>query len=253
MLVDLCDGLLFGDQYGSLPARVIALHGWGRSRGDWAPTLDGLDALALDLPGFGRSPEPTASWGTAEYAERVADCVEGERLVLVGHSFGGRVAVQFAAAHPERVEALILTGVPLLHRTHRKVAPPVGYRLIRLAARTGLVSDSAMESARRRYGSADYRTAQGVMRSVLVASVNEEYEHQLLVIHERGIPTFLVWGEGDEAVPLEVAHRAHDLLGATAQMDVVSGSSHLLDARLATALRGRIEQVLDGHLREDLR
>lgn len=243
VLIDLCDGLLFADQYGAAPPRVVALHGWARSRRDWAPVLDGLDAVAVDLPGFGRSPVPPGPWGTAEYADRLADCLDGDGLVLAGHSFGGRVAVQFAANYPDRVRALVLTGVPLLHRSGRRAAPPLTYRLVRRADRAGLVPARQMEWARNRYGSVDYRAAEGVMRSVLVTSVNEQYAEQLEAIRTRAIPTYLVWGQEDDAVPLETARRAAELLGDTAEVDVVAGSSHLLDTRLAAAVRSRIDQA----------
>lgn len=243
MLIDLCDGLLFADQYGAPRPRVVGLHGWARSRRDWVSVLDGLDAVAIDLPGFGRSPAPPGPWGTADYAARLAVCLDGDGLVLAGHSFGGRVAVQFAAAHPDRVRGLVLTGVPLLHRSDRRAKPPLTYRFIRRADRAGVVPPRQLEWARNRYGSVDYRAAKGVMRSVLVNSVNEQYVEQLKAIRTNAIPTYLVWGQDDDAVPLETAHRAAELLGDTVEVDVVAGSSHLLDARMSAAVRRRIDQA----------
>ena len=54
-----------------------------------------------------------------------------------------------------------------------------------------LVSDDAMEAARQRFGSADYRAAQGIMREVLVRAVNETDEAQLDAVR---CPVHLVWG-----------------------------------------------------------
>ena len=96
--------------------------------------LDGLDALALDLPGFGgASPEPAEAAGAAGYAELVAPALDAcaERVVVLGHSFGGRVAVNLAAHRPERVAALVLTGVPRLVAPATVPAPSAGYRVVR--------------------------------------------------------------------------------------------------------------------------
>jgi hypothetical protein len=72
------DGTIFGDAYGASPPRVLALHGWRRDRSDFRAVLDGLDALAVDLPGFGASPAPPSAWGSAEYA-RALDRIGGIR------------------------------------------------------------------------------------------------------------------------------------------------------------------------------
>ena len=62
-----------------------------------------------------------------------------------------------------------------------------------------LVSDATMEAARQRYGSADYKAAQGIMRQVLVRSVNETYEAQLDAVR---CPVHMIWGANDTAAPV---------------------------------------------------
>ncbi|MGH9207574.1 MAG: alpha/beta fold hydrolase, partial [Acidimicrobiales bacterium] len=77
-------------------------------------------------------------------------------VVVLGHSFGGRVAIHIAATHPDRVKALVLTGVPQLVRTAgRPKRSAMAFRLARLAHRRGLVSDDRMNRIRHRYGSID--------------------------------------------------------------------------------------------------
>ena len=135
VLTTLLGGRAFAERHGEGPAKVVALHGWGRTRADWNATLQGYDALALDLPGFGATPAPDTGWSTSEYAEWVARVprrrgrLRGDRPVLVGHSFGGRVAVQLAATSPELVRGIVLTGVPLLRP--QTAASQAGARLPR--------------------------------------------------------------------------------------------------------------------------
>ncbi|WP_166391836.1 alpha/beta fold hydrolase [Nocardioides ochotonae] len=247
MLTTLLNGRAFGEKFGSSEARVVALHGWGRSRADWSATLGGYDALALDLPGFGATPAPETGWDTAAYADWTAEIIgDLDRPVLVGHSFGGRVAVQLAATRPDLVRGLVLTGVPLLRpeRTGGSGSgPKLGYRVVRALHRRGLVGDARMEALRQKHGSADYRAAQGVMREVLVKAVNEEYADQLAAVREHGVPVAMVWGEHDTAATVEMARRAQALLGAQATLDVVPGSAHLLDPALVTAIRAQIDRL----------
>lgn len=243
MLKSFADGTIFGEQFGDGPPQVLAMHGWGRDRRDFDEVLRGLDAVAIDLPGFGASPEPDDAAGAGGYASMVAPVLNlfDEPAILVGHSFGGRVAVHLAALHPDQVGAIVLAGVPLLHRTGtRSRSSPLSYRLIRALHRVGWVGDDRMESARQRYGSVDYRSARGVMRDVLVRVVNESYESQLGEIRQ---PVQLLWGADDEEVPLEIAKRAAARL-ARAELTVLEGVGHHVCLEAPEAVRAAVLGVV---------
>jgi pimeloyl-ACP methyl ester carboxylesterase len=243
MLRSLADGL-FGEQLGAQPARVLALPGWMRSRGDFRALLDGYDALAVDLPGFGgASPEPAFATGAAGYAAAVAPALDAcaDEVVVLGHSFGGRVAVNLAVTRPERVRALVLTGVPRLVPPDHVPTPSASFRFARWLHGHGMVSDSRMEALRRQRGSDDYRNATGVMRDVLVIAVNEHYEDLLPGIR---CPVELVWGDDDTAAPLSGAERARSLFGREAALTIVAGAGHMTPLTAAPALRA----ALDRHL-----
>ena len=98
-----------------------------------------------------------------------------------------------------------------------------------------------MERMRQRFGSADYRSATGVMRDVLVAVVNESYESQLDAITQ---PVELVWGQQDEAVPAEQARRAQERL-RDARLTLLDGVGHFVPTEAATALTEAIARRLD--------
>ena len=237
------DGSIFGERHGTGEPRVLALHGWGRDRSDFARALDGLDAVSIDLPGFGASPSPPQVIGAAGYAELVAPVVAAfaRPPVLVGHSFGGRVAVALASTSPASVAGLVLVGAPLLHRGDRgPQRPPVAYRLAKWANRRGLLSDERLEQKKRSSGSEDYRAASGVMRDILVKAVNESYEDELSDVRCR---VRLVWGENDDEVPVSVARRAADLL-ADASVDVVAGVGHHVLLLAPNRVRAAIEGLL---------
>ena len=227
-------GDLLADRIGE--GRVLALHGWGRSAGDFA-FLESV--LAVHLPGFGTTPAPPTAWGSSEYAEHLAAALAGRGpQVVVGHSFGGRVAVRLAADHPELVSALVLTGVPLVRAT----PPPRPALLLRLAKRlraAHLLPGGVVDRLRKRGGSADYRAAAGVMRDVLVRVVNEDYRDSLERLR---MPVHLVWGADDDAAPVAGARLAADLVPG-AQLQVVPGAGHLLEGALAQAVRAKVLEL----------
>jgi pimeloyl-ACP methyl ester carboxylesterase len=236
VLKSFAGGRLFGATWGSETRTVLALHGWARTHHDFdgvfgspGQAAEGTGAIALDLYGFGATPPPPEPWGSDQYARHLLPLFEehgtlADRVLLVGHSYGGRVAVRLANLVPDRIEAIVLSGVPLLDRPDRKTRPPLGYRTIRKLHTLGLIGAERMEAARNRYGSPDYRAAHGVMRDVLVKALAEDYRDDMAAIR---CPVELVWGEKDTEVPLEVARRARDLF-AEARLEVLPGVGHLV-------------------------
>jgi pimeloyl-ACP methyl ester carboxylesterase len=153
-------------------------------------------------------------------------------VVVLGHSFGGRVAVHLAASRPDDVAALVLTGVPLI-RKQGAGRPALSFRVARALNKWRMLSDTRMEAMREQHGSADYRAAKGVMREVFVRVVNESYEEQL-----RGIrcPVELVWGDDDGEAPIAVAEQAASIL-PSATLTRLPGAGHLTPTTAPDALR----------------
>ncbi len=248
MLQAFANGTVFGESYGDGAPQVLWLHGWQRSKADFAAAATtlahrGIASVALDLPGFGSSPPPPHAGGARYYSDLVATILRDDLprpVVLVGHSFGGRVGVVLAARHPDHVTGLVLTGVPLLPREGRSTSP-LAYRVIRSLSQRGLVSTARLEAARQKYGSADYRQAQGVMRDVLVASVNERYDDELR--QWRG-PTVLLWGDGDSDVPVDVASRAAEILPCHPHVTVLEGVGHLTPTAAPDAVASAVAALL---------
>ncbi len=250
MLTSFAGGRLFGAAWGGSPAPVVALHGWQRTHRDFEAAFGGpagaggLGVVAVDLFGFGATPAPPEPWGSPGYAEHLLPLLDGdavaERLTVVGHSFGGRVAVRLARLAPDRIERLVLTGVPLLDRRGRRSTPAPAYRLGRRLHRMGLVGEERMEALRQKYGSPDYRAAQGVVRGVFVALMAESYVDDMAAVT---CPVDLVWGSDDDQVPVEVAERAREVF-PNATLQVLPGVGHLVPTEAPDALR---EAVLAGH------
>ena len=132
-----------GRDFAASRPTVVMIHGAGMDHVVWtlpARSLAhrGRSVLAVDLPGHGGSEAPALA-SIAEMAEwliRVLDAAAVEEAALVGHSMGSLIALEAAAAAPERVRRLALLGVAArmpVHRDLLKAAvddPPLAADLI---------------------------------------------------------------------------------------------------------------------------
>lgn len=107
---------IFAKEAGN-PKRPLALliHGWSSSWYAMSPLFSPLERkyriLAVDLPGYGRSPRLPQHTTIAAYADLLADLIRSQTeqpAVLIGHSMGGMISLTIALRHPDVVERLVL-------------------------------------------------------------------------------------------------------------------------------------------------
>ncbi|MFE3521337.1 alpha/beta fold hydrolase [Streptomyces sp. NPDC059161] len=105
--------LLHVHDYGGDGPQLVLLHGYARSLADWDASAGLLTAghhvLAIDLPGHGRSPR-VSPWTIPTVVRHIADTLDAHGVgeaVVVGHSLGGLVAVEYARLNPERARGAV--------------------------------------------------------------------------------------------------------------------------------------------------
>jgi len=111
--VSVAGGKLFYEEQGAGPA-VILIHGGMLDHRMWDPQVEALAqeyrVIRYDVASHGQSPKPEADWRNFDHLEVLMQELEVETATLVGLSLGGRIAIDFAIAHPDRVRALVLVG-----------------------------------------------------------------------------------------------------------------------------------------------
>jgi pimeloyl-ACP methyl ester carboxylesterase len=240
-------------ELGDSPAGAVELiwaHGWGQTHAALLPLAQAMRRSArsvlLDFPGFGAAPEPSAAWGTADYADAVAEWLAGRaptRRIWVGHSFGGRVGLRLAARHPEALAGLCLIATPGLP-LRRSPAAQVRVMARRFAFRLArqLTSEGpARERLRTRFGSTDYRQATPLMRRVLVKAVNEDLSEAARAVR---IPAVLIYGDRDRDAPPDIGMRLSALMPQSrlvvlrgfGHLDIVTDGHHQIAQRLGEFL-----------------
>lgn len=216
------------EDYGGKGAPVVFLHGWRSRASVWAGAAGALGEIArcvaLDLPGFGSSEAPRSVWTLSDYAGVVREFLEKESFgpsILVGHSFGGRVAAKLAAEAPALVSKLVLVdsaGFP---------APAAKKAAFGFVAKLvgPLFRPRFMQPLRRllyrAIGAEDYVATPGLV-GTFVRVVNEDLSEHLRRVR---CPALLVWGSRDADTPLSTAERMLKLL-PEARLSVLQGAGH---------------------------
>jgi len=188
---------------------VVLLHGWGQNIQMMEPLVKALKnkkVLIIDLPGFGQSSEPTFAWSIEDYADfvkKVVDDLGYDKCSLIGHSFGGKVALMYASKYA--VDKLIVLASPF-----KPEIPKVTLKvkllkfLKKIFGFRGLI-----EFAKKHIGSADYKNASGTMREILVKHVGLDITENVKLIKS---PCLIVWGENDTTVDVSNAYELEKLI-----------------------------------------
>lgn len=183
---------------------VLFLHGWGAPAETYRLMLDHLAGycrvVAPDLPGFGGSAEPETPWTVDDYVEWTLDFAKAlrlERVILINHSFGGRVSIKLLSRRPvpltvEKAVFMDAAGI----RPKRSLSYYVKVYSYKAAKR---VLPALAKKMQGKTGSADYRQASPLMRQTMVKCINEDLTHLLPQV---AVPTLLIWGSADTATPL---------------------------------------------------
>ena len=106
---------------------LLILHGWGGSSDSWISVQEilskkGYEVVCPDLPGFGKSSNPSKGWDNDDYIDFILKFTEKigfKNFSLLGHSFGGGLATKFTVKHPERVKSLILCDAAIIRDKKR--------------------------------------------------------------------------------------------------------------------------------------
>lgn len=198
---------------------VLLMHGWGCDHTTVASIAGilspGMHVYNVDLPGHGKSDEPPAVWGVDSFTRVMEEFTARlgiEDPVLIGHSFGGRIAILMSSRNPiSKVVLVDAAGIkpkrPLSYyikvytfKTAKKILP------LLLGKKLG---SKAIDAWRGKAGSADYRNSSPRMRAVMSRCVNEDLRNVMPYIKAS---TLLVWGEKDTATPLSDARQMEKLI-----------------------------------------
>ena len=224
---------------------LLLLHGWGADLRSFERIFKDLSAkrkvVAPDLPGFGLSGDPTGEWGVGDYAEWVVgfmDALGIDRATVLGHSFGGRIAIKLASAPATagRIDRLILTGSAGLRR-RRSFVGRLRRKILQLLSR---LFPGLRDRYGRKFASRDYLAASPLMRKCLIRVVGEDLAHLLPEISQ---PTLLVWGAQDTETPLSDGETMKSLI-PDSRLEVFPDAGHFAFLNRPEEFSGLLKEFL---------
>lgn len=198
---------------------VIFLHGWGGSTESFkgiALKLSGkFRSTLVDFYGFGETPHPAHPITLKDYAQSIKEIIRSynmEDVVLVGHSFGGRVAILLAAECPRIAGLVLIDSAGIKPRRKPSYYIKVySYKLLK-----------ALGIRKLKVGSEDYRKLNPAMRGTFINVVNQDLTRDADMITA---PTLIVWGEKDRETPLYMARKLKAHI-ADCRLNILEGAGH---------------------------
>ncbi len=198
---------------------MLLLHGWGRDLHDFdglREAFGGRTFVAVDFPPFGESDKAIEGWNIFTYVGMVMSLCEHlgiDSADVVGHSFGGRVAIILSAVKCAFVHSCIL-----IDSAGMKPKRTLKYRINRLkyqiCKRTGKDTQ--------KFASADYLALPQNMKSTFSSIVSTHLEGYAKASNSR---TLIVWGQNDEETPLYMAKRLKKLIRKS-EIAILEGGGH---------------------------
>ena len=198
--------------------KVIILHGWGQNKEHWRTLAEklGNNVTCLDLPGFGQEKIVDNNWGVPEYAKWVENQIKDYKsVILIGHSFGGRITTEIAGKRPNYLKAIVLSGSPSIYR------PTLSTRLKIFVSKFGKFI-------------IPYKLKMYLLPKDLRKAVNRDLEntYKKVVMYDQTkqlnnitIPTLLIWGSDDKIVPIKIAHEINRLV-KNSNLKIIDKAGH---------------------------
>ncbi len=218
--------------------QLIILHGWKSSSKKWQEvkqTLEsqnrGLDVLTLDLPGFKPENKLLKPWSLDDYVEWVYQVKEAQHIkepfYLLGHSFGGRIALKFALKYPELLKGLILVSSAGIKNTSFKTK--MLNLMARISQKIKIQKCPCFDFSRKfvyRFilKKTDYLKTDDdlAMKETMKMALKEDL---LPLLSEIKTKTLLLWGAKDKLTPLENGKLMKEKI-SNSELIVLEGVGH---------------------------
>lgn len=211
-------------KFGDSKNFIVFLHGWGADKNSflWLKNYFlNYSLVFVDFAGFGESPEPKKSMSVFDYVselKELLDSFEIENLTLVGHSFGGRVAIKFSFLFQNEYDKFKICLVD-----SAGIKPRRGLKYyFKIYKYKFLKKFCPNLKSLKKCGSKDYVSLSPVMKQTFVRVVNEDLSSYAKFINAK---TLIVWGSKDFETKMYMAKKLKRLI-RNSRLEIIEGAGH---------------------------
>lgn len=219
---------------------LLILHGWGSRGANWMKVVEtlaenGIRVIIPDLPGFGQSDKPSTAWNLDDYCDFVEEFVKTldlEKFYLLGHSFGGSLAIKFSLQHPEKVVKLSLVSAACIRKKTFK------NKFFKFLSKFLKIKTPFLRKVF--YRKSDYLSTEGVMRDTYLKVIAEDLSG---VLSQVQVPTTIIWGEKDNITLLNDAKIINQKI-KDSKLEIIPNVGHDLNLKAPEKLAEVISKNL---------
>ncbi len=230
---------------------ILCLHGWQDNLQTFDLITEQLKlnyrVIRLDLPGFGNTEKPEDDWGLDQYIDFLVDFIKKINIdiyVLVGHSFGGRIAIKGVAEGKIRPEKIILIASAGINKSNSwcnrilVLVAKIGKLPFLLLGLFGLNVNYFRHWWNRLIGS-DYYEA-GPLNKIFLNTIKDDLKMKAKMITQ---PVLLLWGKEDKITPISDGQKFASLI-TDSHLEIISDSGHFVHRDKANIVADLISKFI---------
>lgn len=213
---------------------IVLLPGWLCDHTALDPIAQHLKenfkVYMIDVVGFGKSELPEEPMNTNDYGDWLKELLENlkiEEPILIGHSHGGRMAINYAGRNLGKLNKIVLIDAAGIKpkRSKKYYIKVYTYKILKniykILPKTKMF-ENMKERSMSKFGSSDYKSSPGVLKKTMSNIVNEDLKE---VMKNINVPTLLIWGEKDTATPIDQGRTMEELIPGSGLVEI-KGAGH---------------------------
>lgn len=208
--------------------KVIIFHGWTYSLEKWQVFLEllrrkGIEPIMPNVPGLTSKNDKV--WDIENYINWLKEIVDKEKgkVILIGHSNGGRIAANFAIKYPEKISKLILIDSAGIYHNELPLAlKRIIFRTLAKFAKPFKDSSLFRNAFYRIVGESDYNKANLNMKQTMINLISSDKHLRPEKIRT---PTLIFWGREDKITPVSDGKLLNSLI-KNSKLEIIENARH---------------------------
>lgn len=210
--------------------KIYIIHGWTYSIDKYtafnsALRLKGFEPVVLKIPGLTGKLDIEKILTLDDYIKWLKQIINNERnkVILIGHSNGGRIALNFTIKYPQKVSNLILMNSAGIYHNELYIQMKRLFFATLAKVGKGITKSQTLRNLLYKFTREnDYKNASSHMGKTMINFIKSDI---VLDLNKVSVPTLIIWGENDSVLPLKDGKKMHELI-KNSILEIIKGARH---------------------------